>query len=95
MSALLPKADIAEPSQHARYVPKADIAPHLHRGRIVKTPECARSSCFWNPTAKGGADNAGERNHRQYGAEASEGEGNSAASNTDAAAKKGAGIDNP
>jgi hypothetical protein len=37
MSALLPKADTAQHDRDVRYVPEGDIAPHLHRGRIVKT----------------------------------------------------------
>jgi hypothetical protein len=37
MSALPPKADISGDGWDVRFVPEADIAPHLHRGRIVKT----------------------------------------------------------
>jgi hypothetical protein len=37
MSAIHPKADIVERDHHVRFVPEADITPHLHRGRIVKT----------------------------------------------------------
>ena len=51
-------------------------------------------SRFWNPAAKGGADKARERNHRQHGAEASERESDGATGNADAATKKGAGVDN-
>src|SRR5262249_17885414 len=37
MSALPPKADMGQHGLDVRFVPKADIAPHLHRSRIVKT----------------------------------------------------------
>ena len=37
MSALPPKADIDRWRQGVCFVPEADIAPHLHHGRIVKT----------------------------------------------------------
>src|SRR6202795_4302793 len=49
---------------------------------------------LWNPAAKGGADNAGERNHRQHADEPPQREGDGAAGNAAAAAKKGAGVDN-
>jgi hypothetical protein len=51
-------------------------------------------SRLWNAAAEGGPDNTGERNHSQYGAEPPERGRDGAASNADAAAKKGAGIDN-
>src|SRR5215468_10189921 len=46
-----------------------------------------------NAAGEDGADNAGERNHRQHGDETARRESDRAKGNTGAAAKKGGGVD--